>query len=69
MYEVRSSYSFWGEPNRNYKKCFRSLRLAYEYMEHEDQIDTSHCIYRIKGKSEVKIDPMFLIRKYDKIFA
>lgn len=69
MYEVRSRYRFWGEPSRSYKKCFRLLKQAAEYIHGEDQFDTAHEIYRIKGTSEVKIDRMFLIRKYDKIFS
>ena len=66
MYEVRSHYSFWGEPDRKYKKCFKSLWDAYWYMIHEDYWDTSHKVIRVTGNKEVEVKRIFLDRNYEK---
>ena len=41
-YVVRSHYSFWDEPDRDYSKSFNSLWRAFDYYNEEDHMDTSH---------------------------
>ena len=66
MYEVRSRYSFWGEPTKYYKKCFSSVWEAYDYLLDEDDIDTSSRIFRVRGRSEQEVCIRFLDRKYER---
>ena len=69
MYEVRSHYSFWGEPDRRYRKCFSSIWDAYDYLLNEDDFDTSHKVYRVLGCKEQRVNIMFLRRNYEKKYT
>jgi hypothetical protein len=68
MYEVRSRYSFWGEPTRYYKKCFSSVWEAYDYLLDEDDIDTSSRVFRVRGGGEQEVCIRFLDRKYERYY-
>jgi hypothetical protein len=69
MYEVRSHYSFWGEPERYYKKCFSSVWRAYDYLLSQDDFDTSHELLRVRGMKEEKVSLMFLHRNYERHYT
>lgn len=64
MYEVRSRYSFWGEPTMYYKKCFSSVWEAYDYLLDEDDIDTSSRVFRVRGRSEQEVSLRLLEKNY-----
>lgn len=66
MFEVRGSYSFWGEESKSWTISFDSVWAAYDHAASNSDVDTAFQIFRVEGGCELEIPLKVLEKRYYK---